>query len=371
MPSRWLAAVLVLAAAPAAAQPPAELPLLPVPAPAPPPPPYAPRGPVGEYDHNRLYLPEPGPEFDHVVDHAPPELWRVAMSAELAWLSTRPYPGALKLTPPDVFGNPVPGLGVPLDGRGAGGFNPGVGLGVGRRVGERSELEGNFLFLVDTTRGLTGGAPGALVSFGAPGRDAPLIVRYPPALAGLGSTFPATVSTGFASLDLNYRHSLIRTETARVDALVGYRYARLTDQLYLGEPPDDAEHTAYQQNRLQTLTEFHGGQFGAAAGVDYGDVFWDGVVKIAYGSATLRTTATGAFAYTDPTPRLGSRTRGAVVPAAAARVGYRFGPHASVFASYSFQYLDRVARLGDAFGPEPARSDLWVQALGLGFEFRF
>jgi hypothetical protein len=169
---------------------------------------------------------------------------------------------------------------------------------------------------------------------------------------------------------VNYRYTVVRAETARVDVLAGYRFAYLSDELYLGDEPEGRS-TAYQHNRLQAETTFHGGQFGVAAGLDYGAWYADGVAKIAYGTVTTETGASGAFGYSTPRPRLGGETRGAVLPTVGLKTGLRLGDRGSVFASYSFQYLDRVARLGDAFCGCGGHSDLWVNALGLGLEFRF
>jgi hypothetical protein len=351
------------------AQPPADLPLIPVPGPNPPPPPFVPGGPVGEYEPGYLYLPEPGPQF---ARHAPVvgELWRVSVSAELAWLSTAPLPGALRLTPKDAFGRRVPGLILPTDGRGSDAFQSGFGLNVARRLGEKGAVEASLFLLPDGTRRLDGFAPGSLVSFGDPGRDAPLFVRFPPGFDGFGTTFPATLSTTFVGADVNYKHAVLLTETARVDVLAGYRFAYLSDELYLGEQPAGGG-DAYRQNRLQAESTFHGGQLGVAVGLDRGVWYTDGVVKVAYGAVTTGVNASGAFASTRPRPLLGYDTRGAVLPTVSWKVGYRVSDHGALFASYSFQYLDRVARLGDAFCPCGGRSDLWVNSLGLGLEWKF
>ncbi|MFO0801120.1 MAG: BBP7 family outer membrane beta-barrel protein [Gemmataceae bacterium] len=367
MRTRWLAAwAALLCGGPAVAQPPAELPLIPVPIPEAPPASFAPGGTVPPYDHGHLYLPEPGPEFERrqpMLD----ELWRVSAAAQLGWLSTRGLPGTLSLTPPDVFGRTVAGLNIPTDGRGNDSFQGGLSLDVGRRLGERSGVDASLFLLPEGVRRLQGYAPGALVYSPDWTRDAPVLVALP---AGLGTTFPATLSTTFVGADVNYRYTLLRAETARVDVLAGYRFAYLTDELYLGDRPDGGGR-AYQNNRLQAETTFHGGQVGVAVGLDYGAWYTDGVAKIAYGTVTTDTSASGAFGFANPRPRLGGGSSGAVLPTVAWKVGVRFGGSGSVFASYSFQYLDRVARLGDAFCGCGGPSDLWVNSLGLGMELRF
>ncbi len=370
MRARGLAAWAVLVFSPGGfAQPPAELPLIPVPGPPAAPAPFAPGGPVPPYDHGLVYLPEPGPEFDR----RPPmldELWRVSASGELAWLSTNGLPRSLTLTPPDVFGRTVSGLVIPTGGRATDDFVAGIGVNVGRRLGERSGVDAGLFLVGGAPTRLEGFAPSTLVYSPDPSRDAPVFVALPPALGVVGSYFPAQMKTNFVGADVNYRHTLVRAETARVDVLAGYRFAYLSDELYLGDTPEGSSN-AYQFNRLQAETTFHGGQFGVAVGLDYGTWYTDGVVKIAYGGVTTETGASGAFGFSAPRPRLGRETNGAVMPTVGWKVGLRLGDQGGLFASYSFQYLDRVARLGDAFCGCGGHSDLWVNALGLGLELRF
>jgi len=370
MRTRGLAAWAVLMfAADGFAQPPADLPLIPVPGPPAAPAPFAPGGPVAPYDHAHVYLPEPGPEFDRrqpMLD----ELWRVTASVELAWLSTSGLPRSLTLTPPDVFGRTVTGLIVPTDGRATDDFHGGLGLNVGRRLGERSGVDASLFLLGGPARRLEGFAPNTLVYSPDPARDAPVFVALPAGSAAIGTFFPAQLKTTFVGADVNYRHTLVRAQTARVDVLAGYRFAYLSDELYIGDTPEGGSN-GYRNNLLQAETTFHGGQFGVAVGLDYGWWYTDGVVKIAYGTVTTETGASGAFGFSSPRPRLGGETRGAVLPTVGWKVGLRVGDRGGLFASYSFQYLDRVARLGDAFCGCGGHSDLWVNSLGLGLEFRF
>lgn len=367
---RMLAACAVLAfAAGGYAQPPSELPLIPVPGPPSAPAPFAPGGPVPAYEPAHVYLPEPGPEFarrEPLLD----ELWHVTVSGEMAWLSTSGLPRSLTLTPPDVFGRTVPGLIVPTNGRATDEFLAGLGLDVGRRIGERSGVDASLFLLPGSAQRLEGFAPGTLVYSPDPARDAPVFVALPPGSAAIGTYFPARLYTSFVGADVNFRYSVVRAETARVDVLAGYRFAYLGDDLYLGDSPQGGNN-ANQFNRLQAETTFHGGQFGVAVGLDRGAWYTDGIVKIAYGTVTTETGASGAFGFATPRPRLGGETRAAVLPTVGWKMGLRVGDRGGVFASYSFQYLDRVARLGDAFCGCGGNSDLWVNSLGLGLEFRF
>ena len=50
--------------------------------------------------------------------------------------------------------------------------------------------------------------------------------------------FPATIGTFFVTADVNYRNKLFCSDYARLDGLIGYRYAYLGDELYPGDLPN-------------------------------------------------------------------------------------------------------------------------------------
>jgi hypothetical protein len=294
----------------------------------------------------------------------------VSAAAEFAWLSTRALPAALRLTPRDVLGQRIPGLLIPTDGTGGNPFQSGIGLTLSRRLWDRGALEASAFVLPGSPQRIEGFAPGALVYFPDATNSAPMIARFPSGFGGLATAFPSTLSTTFVGADVNYRHALIRTSTARLDVLAGYRFAYLTDELYLGDQAAGGNN-AYRLNRLQTETTFNGGQLGLAVGLDHGRWYTDGVVKIAYGGVLTNNTASGAFLFTHPRPDLGWQVSPAVLPTINWKVGYRLSEGAGLFMSYSFQYLNQVSRLGDAFGHCRSLSDLWVQSLGLGVDWRY
>lgn len=376
-PVAVLAAVLCPSVAPAQAldDRPGQLPpLLPIP-PANTPVPQLPPGPSGpgtEYDPGYLYIPEQAPETVRTVIRSA-ERWRFAVSAELAWLATRPTPEVVKLRPPDAFGTRVPGITLPLGGRVVSASQAGLGLTVVRWLGDARDhaIETNLFLLPDSSHTVTAFAPGTLVYFPDPAQSAPLLVRYPDSLRGVGTAFPATAATSFVGLDVNYRRSLIATAGARLDAVVGYRFAYLADEVYLGDEPVEGN-TEYKRNRLLVENTFHGGQIGLAGEIRTETWYTEGVVKLAYGAVHTNQSATGAFQFARPAAVVACETRGAFLPTVGVRLGYQLSNHGRLFAGYSFQYLDRVARLGDAFagGPETTR-DFWVQSIGLGFECRY
>jgi hypothetical protein len=383
MRTRWLAtcgvgllvAATALAQSPGGDERPTQLPpLLPVPGPvAPlPPAPPAPPGPRIEYDPGHFYLPERSPEIVQVVEYAPANRWWGNLSLELAWVSSHPAPQALRLRPPDLFGRRVRGLNVPLGGEAADPFHVGLGLSLGRWFGDQQlhAVEANLFLLPGNPRTFDGFAPGTLVVFpDGPDRSAPMFLRVP----GVATSFPVTASTWFAGTDVNYRGRLLVTTSVWLDFLAGYRFLYLEDELYLGESPEDGR-TEYERNRLAVSNAFHGGQLGLAGTWQSPTWYTEGALKLAFGGVTTHSCATGAFLYSTPTAHVRTDTHSAFLPTLNVRLGYRLSDRGRVYAGYSFQYLTRAGRLGDAFDRDDGAltaSDLWVQALGLGFEWRF
>jgi hypothetical protein len=346
-------------------------PLLPPPGPPPPPLPPAPGGPAIAYDPGYFYIPDRAPDGSPDSDHHFLHRWWFDPSAELAWTSTRPAPQTLRLRPPDVFGRTAR-LNVPLNGDFTRPFQAGFGLSVGRWLGEERlhAIDGN-LMVTGNSRSLDGFAPGTAVLFpDGSNHSAPTIVRFPAPLDALGTVFPASAETTFVSLDLNYRLGLLIARDWRIDALAGYRFAYLEDQLYLGDNPEGGE-SHYAENRFRVSNAFHGGQIGLA-GTYRGDSWYtEGTVKVAYGGVTTTNTATGAFLYPHPRAWVGYTTQAAFLPSLNVRVGYQLSDSSRVFAGYSFQYLTHVGRFGDAFGCGCGQDDFWIQSLGLGLEFGY
>ncbi|MFM8272063.1 MAG: hypothetical protein ACKODX_06970, partial [Gemmata sp.] len=64
----------------------------------------------------------------------------------------------------------------------------------------------------------------------------------------------------------------------------------------------------------------------------------------------------------------------AVMPTFNVSVGRQLGERSRVFAGYTFQYLSRAGRLGDALSAANDSlplTDFWVQSVGFGLEWRF
>ncbi len=368
------------------------LPLLPVPQVEPPlaevPRPGA--VPGVEYDHGYQYLPDRLPDRRYSVDDlcGPPGRWWVSTSLELAWVPTRPLPTNIRLRLPDPvsLGGTLPGPVLHTAGRDAGRFEAALGLVLGHWFGETNThgVEASF-FLRDTGTTFGAVAPDTIVIFPrGRGRGAPQLVALPdPFALSVVSTFPVTLETFFTTVDVNYRRKLYCDENGRLDALVGYRYAFLSDELYLGEFADDGD--GYRQNRAAVSNNFHGGQVGLAGEYRANGWFVAGSAKLAFGATTAEVTTSGAFVSAEGRAsgsfrRLNGLTWNeesvfAVMPAFNVQVGRQITPHARIFTGYSFMYLSRAARLGDAASPFNGGgitfTDFWVQSISLGAEFRF
>lgn len=394
MRNRWWVAVAVVlfplaraGAQPVPPAPPAQLqpvpaveapPLLPVPK-ADVPLAEVPRpGSMGEYDHGYLYLPEDLPARRVPSLCGPAGRWWVSPSLELAWASERRPPAGVRLA------GLVPGALVPVGGRDASSFAAALGLTAGHWFGENNThgIEAG-LFLRDANDTFLAAAPGAAVVFAGNsgrgrGRGTPVAVALTnPTATG---AFPVTLGTFFAAAEINYRENLSCGPAHRLDAVVGYRFAYLGDELYVGDLPDGTE--AFRLNRAAVTNTFHGAQVGLA-GELRGDRGWylSGALKLALGATATEAEATGAFfGATSASGRVlvglapARRTDFAVMPVFNVQVGRYLTARARVFGGYSYQYLSSAGRLGEALNPSASGlrlTDFSVHTIGFGADFRF
>jgi hypothetical protein len=233
MRSRWLAVGVVLFSAGAAAAqpvytavevvgPPAELPLIPVPGPnpPPPPPPFAPAGPLPQYEHGYLYIPEAAPVADRPdAPCGPPGRFWFGASLELA------------ATPEARLGNL----------RYFAGTRPGLNLNGGLWLDPEhvAGVEASYYHL---------------------GR-------------GTVSGFGLDYATWFDTAAVDYRHRFLCGETVRLDGLAGYRYGRV-EELFRAAPRREA----------RTVNQFHGGEIGLTGEIRRGAWYLAGTGTTAFGA---------------------------------------------------------------------------------------
>jgi hypothetical protein len=360
---------------PPAATNPAQAPISPTPA-----------RPLPDYDHNYLYLPDAVPLTDSDACR-PLGRWWVSPDLELAWLPTPAAPGSVRLRVPTASGESIPGPILPLGGVSPERFQGGFGLHAGSWLDEHNTdgLEASLFVLGGSDRTIEGYAPGMLLIFpDGHDRSAPQVLVLPSGTAITGF-FPATLSTWFIGADANYRQNVYCSPNLRLDALIGYRFAYLQDELYLGES-QDGHGDDYRRNRVSISNQFHGGQLGVAGEFRSNAWYVDGGLKVALGAMTSNVSASGLFAGAEgenasgsysPLTSLADRSQGrfAVLPTLELSVGRQIRDHTRIFIGYSLQYLSHVVRMGDvlnaANGPNLTATDLWVSAMRFGLELRY
>jgi hypothetical protein len=280
----------------------------------------------------------------------------------------------------------MPGPVLPTAGHSAGRFAAALNLALGHWFdeGQTRGVDASF-FSRDAYHTFDTVTPNTLVVFSnGRGRGAARVIPFPDDVAsGVVGTFPATFDTYFATVDVNYRQRLYCDEYYRLDAVVGYRYAFLGDELYLGDYADGGD-SGYRQNRASVSNNFHGGQIGLAGEMRGGGWYVSGAAKIALGATRSEVCATGFFYGAEGrtghdfqqlrglAPR--EETNFAVLPSFNVQLGRQVTRHIRVYTGYSFAYLSRVARLGDALAPTNTTlrlTDFWVQSISLGAELRF
>jgi len=212
---------------------------------------------------------------------------------------------------------------------------------------------------------------------------------------GIGA-FQALAETDYQTADLNYRRSLLRTDEYRLDALVGYRYARLSEGLHLYNKRMGGDGLLVRtKDHIHACNQFNGGQFGLTGEMQRGRWFFGGTGKLALGNICTTTLAEGAFRVNGAVDPYGFYTRPAVsgershsgfavMPTMNLNVGRQITDHMRVSVSYNFQYLSQVMRPSDVFDPTPSfvgggegmtrdatSSDFWVQSINAGIEWRY
>ena len=356
-----------------------------------------------------------------VVKPAPPtptESGQVWASAEYVagWVRGASAPPLLTATP--VGGGPPTVLfgGENVNNVSRSGFHlrGGLWLDESRTWG----VEGGLFFLCNSAdRARVGDTPGAII--GRPffntqtgGPDIQL-VSVPGALSGRAAI--DAEGSHFWGVDLACRKSLCSDRCGQLDCLVGYRYLSYEDSLRVVEDlrPLVAPFTPGSQIRVSdefsAENQFHGLLLAVAG--EYQFSFWyvQGRAGASIGRTHRTATTSGQTGFDLPpaaavvipggllavSSNSGTFTDKdwAVVPEGAIRVGFRVTNNLRVFAGYSVLYWPSVYRAAEQIDPVvnpgllpppltplpgPARpqfpgrtSDLWIQSVSIGVEFRY
>ncbi|MFO0876652.1 MAG: BBP7 family outer membrane beta-barrel protein [Gemmataceae bacterium] len=346
-----------------------------------------------------------------------------------------------------LSGQPLPqalvtqGLGVPgtADGRVLfGGQAVDMGLFSGGRFGlgmwidheHQWGLEGSGFFLAANTARFdaqsdANGVPSLGQPVSIPGLGEQSYIIAAPGL--VYGRFYAEQETRLYGWEANVVRNLVREDGWQVDALVGYRQLRFTENLtmktnmislapgmlsFLGQPlPSGASQSIVDY--FGAGNDIYAPQIGARLSCNVDRLGCDLFAKVGLGVAQQKVDILGGSTYTAPFPGMdngaasggvyaqqtnspgGSATRFVVVPEVNARVSYEVFPSVRLSLGYGFLYVSEVARPGNQIdrvinpnnvpsdqdygryvGPDrPAflmqRSSLWAHGVNIGAEIKF
>lgn len=225
--------------------------------------------------------------------------------------------------------------------------------------------------------------------------------------------------------EANYRRYLIGDATARIDALVGYRYLGLRDQLTITEqfariPGSDPTigvpaMSGVVTDSFRTSNQFHGGQLGVvgtwqrgrwsldpratvAFGTVHQEIEVNGGQVLTFANGTTTSTSGGLLAVQGGNIGKFSQDKFAVVPEVGLNIGWQATDRLKLFVGYNFLYLSSTVRPGDAIDtrvdaarvpnllppgsgvplagivrPQPqfSTNGYFVQGIGFGFTYRW
>ena len=356
-----------------------------------------PRGPGGEYDPKYFYIPEQAPVAASPAASAfgPDGRFWINTTAELAWTKPAHTPPLVQLGSPGgpfIFGNSD----LSGDARAGIGVSTGYWLDANREHG----IDVSFLYLFQTGTGSTIFSNGA--TFLLPTAGGGTFTLANPT-TGYDGAYQEGITTRYLTADVNYRENLLFGPAGRLDALVGYRFADLGEDLTLyGKRLGPGGQIVRFRDDIGASNQFHGGQLGLAGEYWFGKWYLNGNVKVGLGTVFIDTDSMGKFRVETVVMPFGFYSRPgengprnyadfAVMPSAGLTFGRQITEHWRVFVGYNFQYLSHVIRAPDVIDTtppvtnanpfqvnpaNPARrdavtSDFWVSSLSLGLEWRY
>jgi hypothetical protein len=204
--------------------------------------------------------------------------------------------------------------------------------------------------------------------------------------------FTTEARTRFFTGDANGLRRIVSRTDLRVDVLLGYRFAYLSEDATVAiELPTTGFGLLRYNDRADTKNQFHGGQVGLAMRYERDGWAVDATAKLAIGSVRTEGAIIGSsralLEYgqnTKSTELLRSltavRDEFAFMPSLSLRFSKKITEHGRMYLGYDLLYLNTVSRpdsvLGGAnapSGPTWSRSttDYWLQGASMGMEWRY
>lgn len=303
--------------------------------------------------------------------------WWATAEYLMWWSRSDQVPALLTTSAPQFFG--IPGQGnttVVLGGDINDTFHSGGRFTLGRWFGDCQlrGVEGRMFFLgrADTTFTATSDQFPVLarpfVNVNTPAGPFSQVISSPGlAVGGAVVNFQSSVW----GAEANYRRFLFGNPCARVDAIVGYRYMNLKEQLSIsesfirtGNPGIGAPAAAGTVTDVfRTENAFNGGQIGFAYSIQRGRWSIDGRTMVAFGNLYQTSEISGGQQLLLPNGAVANYSGGllalpganigthhqskfAVIPEVGVNVGYQLTSNLRFFVGYNFLYLGNALRPG-------------------------
>lgn len=302
--------------------------------------------------------------------------------------------------------------------------NPGLRLSASYAVDKRMKLEGSFLYLGERSSSASVESSGQIGSVDlllpffdvTQNRENITELSFSPVYRGRAQE---ELTNSLMGLEAGLSWALPASNAWAFDLLGGLRWLQLKEAYVVTtsspwNPPNPAD-VWDTRDAFDAKNDFFGAQIGARARYDQGDWFADGAVKLGLGLMKQQIDIDGSLLTNDFTnygvvqsfpggyfalpSNIGSHSQDefALVPEIQLNVGYRLTPTATLFAGYSFLYMNNVLRPGNqinrninptqsvsyvgepsvsmsgAAQPQPTlnSSSYWAQGLSIGLSVEF
>jgi hypothetical protein len=278
-------------------------------------------------------------------------------------------------------------------------------------------FEGNFFSLATTTTHFD--SPDGNTIVGRPffdnsaGHQDALLVNFPGSVSGSSQINTTQFLLGAEAL---VRETVYQGPTVRLDALGGYRFLNLREQLHITDSFNSTDPASLLpvgtgvlvNDNFETINCFHGGEVGLAGTWSRGALSLQAVTKLAVGGDNHRLVING-FTTTTPVdgsaarvtpggllaqPSNSGRTNGtdwALVPEGVLNLRWDLNSHLRLTAGYTFLWWNSVVRPGDQIDTvvnrtglsggtqvgenrpilQTTTSGIWVQGIQLGLTYSF